>query len=346
MNKRIKAFQFEQNGVKMYYFLSEVSFIYEKFEVSMRIKNKEEGYQRSFSNKRIKEISNYILKENGIIPNSVLVNIYYEKAEYTESEQKLNFIDSDSLGWIIDGQHRIKGAYNANKNLLIPVIATMGLDTKNQARLFIKINSTQKGVPVSLYLDLLDTITGIIEDFDDESVPAERRAIEIAKRLNDDEESALFDLIRTTGESGRGVSLNEFVSKLKEHVDPRNGTLLDYGFEEQYSIFKIYFKAVKNVFLDQWEDSNSLILKTVGFGGLMKAFYEVFNLVNKYHFKFSTENTIKTLEKIKDLNFDSSTMTGGGIKAQENAGKIIVATLKKAFKEEKDTQDIRVEIEE
>jgi hypothetical protein len=215
------------------------------------------------------------------------------------------------------------------------------LEIKTQAQLFVKINSTQKGVPSSLYLDLLDLIDGVIEDFDDEKIPAKRRAIEIAKRLNEDGESPLYDLIRLTGEYGRGIALSEFVAHAKQYVDPKNGKLLNYGFEEQYRIFKIYFKAVKGVFLEQWDDKDTLILKTVGFGGLMKAFYEIFTLVTQHHKQFSTNNTIRTLDLIKDFKFDSNNLPGGGLKAQDNAGKTIVSTLRRAMRED---ADMNVEI--
>jgi DGQHR domain-containing protein len=338
---KIPAIKFIQNGSIMFLFIAESKTIYENFDVSRRIENKEQGYQRSFSQPRIKEIKNYILQHNGIIPNSILVNLDKGKHSYDNKTQELILNNEGSIGLIIDGQHRVKGSYEADKNLLLPVVATIDLDVKSQAQLFVKINKTQKGVPASLYLDLLELTDGVIEDFDDDSVPAQRRAVEIAKRLNEDSESPLFELIRTTGDSGRGISLSEFVSKLKIYVDPKTGKLLNYGFEQQYRIFRIYFKAIKAVFLEQWEDSNSLILKTVGFGGLMNAFYDIFTLVTQGTTKFSTDNVIGILEYIKDFKFDNKTLPGGGIKAQDSAGKILVSQLRKAIR---GAEDKNVEI--
>jgi DGQHR domain-containing protein len=328
----LPVLKYEQNGTTMFLFLAPAELIYDKFAVSRRIDDKELGYQRSFSSNRIREIKNYLLKEKGIIPNSILVNIDYGKYRYDESKNSLALKNEKSIGFIIDGQHRIKGSYEAQQDLILSVVATVDLETKTQAQLFVKINSTQKGVPSSLYLDLLDLIDGVIEDFDDENVPAERRALEIAKRLNEDEESPLYDLIRLTGDPGRGIALSEFVKHAKQYVDPKDGKLLDYGFEQQYRIFKIYFKAIKGVFLEQWNDQQTLILKTVGFGGLMKAFYDIFTLVTQHHQQFSTEDTIRTFELIKDFKFDSRHLPGGGLKAQDDAGKMIVSHLKKALR--------------
>jgi len=326
----IPALEFKQNDQTLYCFLLTAKTIYARFDVSRRIDDKEKGYQRSFSSTRVKQIARYIDKDKGILPNSILVNLDADTFRYENDKLILN--ENGSLGFIIDGQHRVWGANDAKEDILLPVVATAGLDNVEQAKLFIKINQSQKGVPASLYLDLLALTDGVVEDFDDEGVPAQRRSVELAKRLNEEEDSPLLELIRTTGDSGRGISLSEFVTQSKNLVDPKNGKFLNYGFEQQYSIFKIYFKAIKAVFLAEWEDEKSLILKTVGFGGLMEAFYEIFQLVSQTSKTFSTDNTIQLLNLIKDFKFNSENLPGGGIKAQQNAAKVIIARLKKELK--------------
>lgn len=329
----IKTIKFEQNNTILYCFVVDAKTIYNKFSVSRRLEDKEEGYQRSFSKTRINQIKKYIDKENGILPNSILVNIDNGVSTFDAESSTLTLNDnSDNWGFIIDGQHRVWGSNEAENNLFLPVVATIGQSVEAQAQLFVKINKTQKGVPVSLYLDLLDITDGVIEDFDSEEATAQRRGIEIAKRLNEDNDSPMYDLIRMTGESGRGISLSEMVNRLKPHVDPKKGTLLNYGFERQFLIFKIYLKAIKSVFLEDWDNPDSLLLKTVGFGGIMNAFYEIFTLTVQNSKKFSTDDVIELLSNISDLKFDTETFPGGGIKAQQNAADIIVTKLKKAIK--------------
>ncbi|MBO1048897.1 MAG: DGQHR domain-containing protein [Dolichospermum sp. DEX182a] len=335
MSIQIPTLQVIQNKITMLVFVTTVKMIYERFDVSRRIDDKKLGYQRSFSKNRIKEIKNYINQGQGIIPNSILVNIDEGKFDYQENNNLLILDETDSLGLIIDGQHRVNGCYDANPDFKLMVIATLGLSVKDQARLFVTINKTQKGVPASLYLDLMNLLEGDIEDFDGEGVSAERRAREIAIRLNETDESPLYELIRTTGESGFGISLNEFVNQIRDYVEPKTGKLANYGFEQQYKVFEIYFKAVKAVFLEQWKDPQSYVLKTVGFGGLMQAFYEIFNLVIQKYQLFNTENTIKVLKLIQDFKFDRDNLpSGGGFKAQEKVGEMIVSKLKNAVKED------------
>ena len=75
MSIQISTLQVIQNKITMLVFVTTVKMIYERFDVSRRIDDKKLGYQRSFSKTRIKEIKNYINQGQGIIPNSILVNI-------------------------------------------------------------------------------------------------------------------------------------------------------------------------------------------------------------------------------------------------------------------------------
>ncbi len=334
---KIPVFPIVQNQISMLVFTVSTKIIYERFDVSRRVSDKKLGYQRSFSKTRIKQIENYINNEQGVIPNSILVNLDPDKYNYSEDDKTLILKDEESLGLIIDGQHRVKGTYEANPEFELMVCATLGLSIQEQAKLFVIINKTQKGVPASLYLDLLPLLEGDIEDFDQEGISAERRATEIATRLNEDEESPLYQLIRRTGEGSFGISLNEFVNQIKDYVEPKTGNLADFGFEQQYKIFEIYFRAIKAVFLEQWEDPKSYLLKTVGFGGLMKSFYEIFNMVIRKHQKFDTNKTIDVLKLIEDFKFDKNNLpSGGGFRAQNKASEMIVSELKNAMKESQD----------
>ncbi len=334
---KIPAFKIIQNNIEMLVFCSSVKMIYENFDVSRRIEDKVLGYQRSFSKSRIKEIKNYINQEQGVIPNSILVNLDQGKYSYSEEEQLLTLNQTESLGLIIDGQHRIKGSYEANPDFKLMVVATLNLSIKQQARLFVTINRTQKGVPASLYLDLLPLLEGDIDDFDQEGISAERRATEIATRLNEDEESPLYQIIRRTGDTGFGISLNEFVNQMKDYVDPQKGKLANLGFEQQYKVFEIYFRSLKAVFLEQWEDQKSYMFKTVGFGGIMQSFYEIFNLVIQKYKKFDTNNTIEVLKLIQDFKFDKNNLpTGADFRARKKASEMIISQLKNALKESED----------
>ena len=340
---KIKTLKLVQNAQLMYVFVIPAETLYNNFDISRRkddnITN-DEGYQRSFGSSRIKNMQNYLQNENGIIPNSILVNIDKGKYKYDDKEGELTLSDEASIGFIIDGQHRVIGTYHSDPSLLLPVVATVELDIVEQAKLFIKINSTQKGVPTSLYLDLLDLTEGQIEDFDDEGISnlGERRSVEIAKRLNEEMDSPFFEKVNTVGERNQGVSLAAFKASLLDYVDHKNGKFKEYGFEQQYTIFKIYFKAIKAVYLNQWD--KAVFFKSATFGGIMKAMYDVFVIVTQQKKSFSTNNTIDVLELVKEFNFGSGEF-GSGFKAQDNIAKALISNLKATIKDNNST--IRIE---
>lgn len=329
---KFQAHQFIQNGKTLYAFVAQAGFMYENFDVSRRIEDKVAGYQRSFSSRRIKDLAVYVDKAKGVIPSSIVVNIDEGKSAYSAGDHLLDITGKPPFGFIIDGQHRVKGASEADPTFLLPIIAMEGLTVKEQAHLFVTINKTQKGVPVSLYLDLLNLTEGIIDDYDDPEIPVERRATEIAKRLNEEDDSPLQDLIRMTGDPGRGIALNEFVNRSKYLLDPKKGKLLDFGFEQQYLIFKVYFRAWKSAFLEQWNSADSQMLRQTAFSALLLSLYEIFQLTIQHRGKFTTENLINLLSPLTDFRFDSDTIISGGIKAQEHVSTQILQKLRSSLR--------------
>jgi len=146
-------FKIEQNNLPLYVFSLNAGELYNNFEVSRRLENKEEGYQRIVNENKIKKIVSYLSgkSENSypsIFPNNVLIAL--DNIEETE-DGKLLIKDSEIgiKGLIIDGQHRLKGAYEHEINFPLVVIGVTNLEPKYQARLFITINKTQTPLKTS-----------------------------------------------------------------------------------------------------------------------------------------------------------------------------------------------------
>ena len=145
------------------------------------------GFQRSefptFSNVLLHVIGAKIedidIKEHGIKEHGA-ANLIFD-----ENDEKLNFS-------VIDGQHRINGAYlaicirrekDANAQWEIPAEAFLELDSANdpprkQAQIFIDINFYQKKVDRSLVADLFPTARGVREPLD-----LKERAQDIGRKL-------------------------------------------------------------------------------------------------------------------------------------------------------------------
>jgi DGQHR domain-containing protein len=137
--------------------------------VSHRAKGKAsdiDAYQRLLKKGRLKSIRRYI-SEGGFFPTNIVVNIAESRwLSFDRGKQEtdnkgslfgwLHIRPAYRVAWIIDGQHRLFAYANhslANKSL-ISVIAFVGLEPSEQARLFVDINAEQRKVKQSLLQEL------------------------------------------------------------------------------------------------------------------------------------------------------------------------------------------------
>jgi DNA sulfur modification protein DndB len=137
--------------------------------VSHRAKGKAsdiDAYQRLLKKSRLKSIREYIA-EGGFFPTNIVVNIAESRwLNFDRGKQQIE--DKSSIvgwlhirpayrvAWIIDGQHRLFAYANhpLAKKSLISVMAFVGLEPSEQARLFVDINAQQRKVKQSLLQEL------------------------------------------------------------------------------------------------------------------------------------------------------------------------------------------------
>lgn len=114
-----------------------------------------EGFQRELDKKRATEIANYIDSGLGTIPSSIVLSAQ-EGCDfvYDSKNKSISFLKTNKAFLIIDGQHRVYGFKLAKTALRIPVVVYENLSKRDESRLFIDINSKQKGVPTELLLDI------------------------------------------------------------------------------------------------------------------------------------------------------------------------------------------------
>lgn len=114
-----------------------------------------DGFQRELDQKRAMEIANYIDSGLGTIPSSIVLSAQ-DNADlvYSSKNKSISFYKIPKAFLIIDGQHRVFGFMYAKTKLRIPVVIYASLSKRDETRLFIDINSKQKGVPPELLLDI------------------------------------------------------------------------------------------------------------------------------------------------------------------------------------------------
>jgi DGQHR domain-containing protein len=251
-------------------FIAPAKDIWEHFSINRRVEDKDEGYQRALSETRAEKIAKYI-KTNNPIPLSILVAL--EKKKYDIEANKLTIHDEKDVGWIIDGQHRLAGAYKSGVAITLPIIAFIDIDTKEQINQFVTINREAKGVPTSLYFDLIKHLPK--KTISDQT---KERAADIASILRIDEESPFFGKIVVISSPKSGeISLTTFIKAVSPIISEGKGLLSTYSLKEQVKIIDNYYKAIKNVFPKYFNEEDSIFYKTTGFGAMFKVFPVIFN---------------------------------------------------------------------
>jgi len=243
------------------------------YYIAVRGVDTEEGaVQRPLSTRRIENIKNYVLDGNTFF-NSFILNWTAGTKKVDVSKTTIKFPLVLNAAQAIDGQHRLAGLERAVEvdpnieNMSLIVTLCIGLATDKAAQIFLNINTEQKPVPRSLIYDLF----GLVEDNPEHAI---NRATDIARKLNDDEESPLYNLIKFPGApKGMGkIELSTFVTALKGSLE-KDGVFAKTKIstlENQTAVIGNYFTAIKSSYVQAgiWSSAaKNPFFKAAGFNG-------------------------------------------------------------------------------
>jgi DGQHR domain-containing protein len=327
----IPCFEFTQGKYKLYAFVLDAKTAWSVFSISRMTEDDEDdedfGYQRILSPARLSNITRYITSGKPI-PNSILVSL--DKADYDAHKRILKIPKGTDVAWVIDGQHRLAGAFQASQskhNISLLVVAFIGLTEKEQVEQFITINDEARGVPRSILLDLNRRLSFAKT----EKEISEDRAGDIANGLRRDSDSIFFNKITVVESPKTGqISLANFVRKVASLVHPSKGILRTRSLVEQTKIIDNYFSAFRDVFPGEWRKADNVFLKTIGFGALMNAFEDVYIRTRDLYDGFRVNDVAKLLKPIIGFDFSAWTQYGTGNKAEQAAGKDLCDEISKA----------------
>lgn len=287
--------------------------IWKFVNINRRDSDKDEGYQRVLSLSRVKRIAKYIDDGNSI-PNSLLISL--DKATLLKDKKIIKIPNISDAGWVIDGQHRLAGANKSEKNIEFVVIAFIGIELEEQIKLFVDINREQKGVPTSLYYDLLKHLPPSKSDTD----VAKERATDVSDALKTDEDSPLFRRIVIASPKRGEVSLTNFVRKIYPLVQDKKGKFHIYTLRDQIRIFGNYFKALQNIFPEEFKPSRNTFFKTLGFGAMLNALPTVFDVTLGKYKAFTVADISRVLKSVDYFQFSAWDHFGTGNAAEIQAG--------------------------
>jgi len=259
----LPCISFRQASETIVIFVIRAKLLWDLVQINKREEDKDEGYQRALSPARADAIARFIDKGN-ILPTSILISL--DHAELLQHGRVLRIRNQFDAGWVIDGQHRLGGAHRATKELDIPVVGIMNLNINQQINCFVTINREQKGVPSSLYYELLKYLPGSRS----EAEMAKERAADMATELKVDEASPFYAHIVTTISPKRGeLSLTNWVRKIAPLIRLGSGRLAIYSPDIRKSVLNNYYRALATVFPREYNRSDTIFFKTLGFGAMI-----------------------------------------------------------------------------
>ena len=153
MSVSFKAMACTQNGKTFYLAIFPKEILRKTAFVSRREKNQTDGFQRNLNEARAKDIARYFDEKKGVIPSPLILSAQKE-ANFYYKKEKIYFDDISSCFMVLDGQHRLYGLLKTACDYSFPVAIFNELSAEDEVKLFIDINTNQKGVPATLLLDI------------------------------------------------------------------------------------------------------------------------------------------------------------------------------------------------
>src|SRR6266404_1106318 len=310
-----------QNKYQLVCFIAKSKTIWRFVDINRRDTDKDESYQRALSQSRVNTVAKFI-DEGNAVPNSILISLD-EGAKLSSKKDSVIIPKKSNAGWVIDGQHRLAGAKESGRDIEFAVLAFIGLDLNEQIHQFVTINREAKGVPTSLYYDLLKRLPPNRS----ESEVSKERAVDIADSLKKNSESPFYHRIVISPPKVGEMSLTQFVRKVAPLVIDKKGFFHTYGLLDQIGIIDNYYRGLKNVFPQYFDSGKQIFFRTLGFGAMINALSTVFSLSLREHKGFRVEDVSRVLKKVEDFEFSVWEKAGTGVQAEGEAGEDFRQTL-------------------
>ncbi|ODV42727.1 hypothetical protein AWV79_24205 [Cupriavidus sp. UYMMa02A] len=211
------------------------------------------GFQRHQVASHIKEIRDYLNRDDALLPNAVIV-AFIDGVQVKELADGLVSVkintESGKPGFVVDGQQRLTALAGIKKpGFQVFVSALVCKDYNELRQQFVLINNTRP-LPKTLIYELLPNVEGLPDRFTSRKFSAR-----IVDRLNYQRGSSLFGEIRQHT-NPQGVVSDTAMQRLVMN-STSDGAIRDFIKEEDFeelsvSLIDEFFAAVVEVFGPEW----------------------------------------------------------------------------------------------
>lgn len=215
------------------------------------------GFQRHQISSHIKEIRDYLSRDDALLPNAVIIafidGIKWRARGEGIVEVCINASHSKP-GFVVDGQQRLSALAGIDKpGFQVFVSALVCRDYNELRQQFVLINNTRP-LPKTLIYELLPSVDGLPGRF-----TSRKFAARVVDRLNFTKSSALFGEVRQhTNPTGviSDTAMQKFIMNSTSDGAVRE-LLHRPDFEDRtYDLINEYFWALREVYGDEWTGMN------------------------------------------------------------------------------------------
>ncbi|MBI2388606.1 MAG: DGQHR domain-containing protein [Deltaproteobacteria bacterium] len=288
----VPAVDFSYNGHRMFVGVVPVEKLFPFCAVSRTAEDPEKGYQRHLAEQRARRIAEY-LDDGNVIPGSIILSAQSAAALKYDGEQ-LSFAARPRAFLVIDGQHRLYGAHMASTGgVLISVCVLEGLSQEQEVQYFLDVNSTQRGVPRTLQLEIVKFLA--------EEGSVDEIRVRLFKALNEDPESPLCGRMSADKTVRGKLSHVPF----KAAVEPRLNEmpLKSFKFESKVKLLIHFLRAVQRILVDSTNEDTKLS-NAAFFQAMFAVFPDVVRRAHLVHGDMKEESIVKVIRPLRDIRWD------------------------------------------
>jgi DGQHR domain-containing protein len=343
---RIPSIQLTQHGQKLYLATLPSSVIVDEERVQVDYYNAKtkKGYQRRPTLSRARDFARYISKAHGISPTTILVSVRNTKGRFKaiNGNDIMGYLDfpNDTVFWIVDGQHRAEGfrtlftsgdeSFDA-EGFHVPVVIMNVDNDYDEAKQFIIVNKTQKGVKSDLAEHFVSLMFRREKSQDLANLPRETtREIEWRPRATD-----IIDILNTriSDKPKDDFFGNPWYGKIQEPNEPKGDTVVsrkslgdslklvlnsdafrDYTTEELATLLVRYWRALESIYPQAFaEPELYLIQRTSGVFVLHRIFPRAAGIAGRNEKRLTKEQFEEVLRNMGEEFTDSMFWSTNGV---------------------------------
>lgn len=312
------ALQIVQNSHRFFFVTMPVRDIFPYCYVASRLEDPLEGFQRTLNQERADDIARYLDQSQGSIPTNIVLSAQSDaNLHYTSRTKSVRYRRIPRAFLILDGQHRMYGYGRTKTEHRVPVAIYVGLSRQEEASLFIAINTTQRGVPAALLLDIKQ-----VAQQESESEATLRRMFDF---LASDTKSPFVGLLSPSQSSAGKISRVTFNRGVSEVVG--NAIMNQLSENMQFVLLRNYFRAIEHSLANP-----SLLRKSAYFESFCGLFADIARISLNRHGNVKEQTMIDVLSPMKNIDLENL-LTGGRTSITKSS---ILPVLKQLFTESLD----------